>query len=65
MYGTMDEARRRYARRDEDSRASACIQCRQCEEECPQTIVISEWMPYVHQVLGEGEPYDERACAGF
>ena len=64
-YASMDEARSRYARRDEDSRASACIQCRECEEECPQNIVISEWMTYVHEVLGEGKPYDPRACAGF
>ncbi len=36
---------------------SACIQCRECEELCPQSILISEWMPIVHEVLGEGRPY--------
>jgi predicted aldo/keto reductase-like oxidoreductase len=25
----------------------------------PQNIPISEWMPVVHQVLGEGKSYDE------
>jgi predicted aldo/keto reductase-like oxidoreductase len=41
----------------EEKRASQCIQCRECEEKCPQSIVISEWMPIVHEVLGEGKPY--------
>jgi hypothetical protein len=41
----------------EKERASACIQCRECEEKCPQHIEISEWMPVVHRVLGENQPY--------
>jgi predicted aldo/keto reductase-like oxidoreductase len=41
----------------QEARASACIQCRECEEKCPQHILISEWMPVVHEVLGEGKPY--------
>jgi hypothetical protein len=41
----------------EEKRASQCIQCRECEEKCPQSIVISEWMPVVHAVLGEGQEY--------
>jgi predicted aldo/keto reductase-like oxidoreductase len=41
----------------EEARASICIQCRECEEKCPQSIPVSEWMPVVHEVLGEGEPY--------
>lgn len=39
--------------------AVECVQCRECEEKCPQTIPISDWMPVVHQVLGEGKSYDE------
>jgi len=35
----------------EDNRASACVQCRICEEKCPQKIPISEWMPKVHNTL--------------
>jgi len=54
MYNTYSDARRRYQRLSEDSRAACCIQCRECEEECPQDIPISEWMPVVHQALGEG-----------
>jgi predicted aldo/keto reductase-like oxidoreductase len=41
----------------EEARASVCIQCRECEEKCPQSIPVSEWMPIVHEVLGEGKPY--------
>jgi predicted aldo/keto reductase-like oxidoreductase len=44
---------------DEAARASACIQCRECEEICTQQIAISEWMPQVHAVLGEEQPYPE------
>ncbi len=37
---------------DKVNRASACIQCKICEEKCPQSIPISEWMPKVHSMLG-------------
>lgn len=37
---------------DESNRAGQCIQCRVCEEKCPQRIPISEWMPKVHKALG-------------
>ena len=37
--------------------ALSCIQCRECEDKCPQSILISEWMPVVHEVLGEEKPY--------
>jgi len=61
MYNRVEDARRSYERwLSEEERASACVQCRQCEELCPQQIPISEWMPNVHRVLGEGQPYE--AC---
>lgn len=60
MYAKPDHARRAYTWMSEDERASACVQCRECEELCPQGIPISEWMPGVHEVLGEGKPYE--AC---
>ncbi len=41
-------------------RADQCNGCRACEEQCPQHIPISEWLPIVHQVLGEENAYD--AC---
>lgn len=58
MYDKPEQARHAYNNSvDEGRRASACIQCRECEEQCPQSILISEWMPYVHEVLGEGKAY--------
>ncbi|MDH4197854.1 MAG: aldo/keto reductase [Candidatus Aminicenantes bacterium] len=41
----------------ETERAAACTQCGVCEEKCPQEIPIGQWMPKVHAVLGEGNPY--------
>jgi predicted aldo/keto reductase-like oxidoreductase len=58
MYNAFDEARHRYRRMPEEARASACIQCRECEELCPQDIPISEWMPVVDAVLGQGQAYE-------
>jgi predicted aldo/keto reductase-like oxidoreductase len=55
-------ARHFYGMMPEGARASACIQCRECEVKCPQQIVISEWMPVVHAVLGEGKAFED-ACA--
>jgi len=39
--------------------AALCVQCRACEEKCPQRIPISEWMPVVHQVLGDDRGYTD------
>jgi hypothetical protein len=60
MYDKLEEARERYMRLDEEKRAEACIQCHQCEEQCPQSIPISEWMVHIHEILGEGMDVD--AC---
>ena len=63
MYGNPKEAREVYTdwlseeMLPEEVRASACTQCRECEEKCPQSILVSEWMPLVHSVLAEGQPY--------
>jgi hypothetical protein len=59
MYNGFSDARRGYQHIPEEARASACIQCRQCEDLCPQSIEISAWMPVVHEVLGEGRSYEE------
>lgn len=40
-----------------ENRASACVSCSICETKCPQKINISQWMPKIHKVLGENEPY--------
>ncbi len=56
MFDQVDHARQAYGSSlPEEARASACIQCRECEEKCPQHITISEWMPRVHAVLGGHE----------
>ncbi|MCL1848348.1 MAG: aldo/keto reductase [Clostridiales bacterium] len=31
--------------------AGKCIQCKECEEKCPQTIPISEWMPKIKEIF--------------
>jgi hypothetical protein len=57
MYDKPEHARRSYGFLDEEKRASACIACLECEDQCPQSIPISEWMVHVHEVLGENAPY--------
>jgi uncharacterized protein len=60
MYGKPAEGRAAYRWIPEKERASACTTCRECEDKCPQKIPISQWMPVVQQVLGEGKDYE--AC---
>jgi len=56
LYKNREDAENDYKEEiKEESRASACTQCRECEEKCPQHIPISEWMPHVHEALGEGK----------
>lgn len=57
MYGSFDEARWRYEHLRPEEQASACMQCLQCEEHCPQHIAVSDWMKRVHAVLGEKQQY--------
>jgi predicted aldo/keto reductase-like oxidoreductase len=56
LHGELAVAKCRYgglARPGVEISAAQCIQCRDCEERCPQGIAISEWMPRVHALLGE------------
>ncbi|MCX7683105.1 MAG: aldo/keto reductase [Anaerolineae bacterium] len=65
MYEKPEHARIVYTRWfPEPERANMCIACRICEDKCPQRIPISDWMPLVHQVLGEGKPYSECRIGG-
>ncbi len=43
-----------------DERAASCAACSVCEEKCPQSIPIAEWMATVHATLGEGKPLVRR-----
>ncbi len=58
MYNTLEQAREQYTRIPAEEKADACVACRQCEEQCPQQIPISEWMVHVHEVLAQGKPYE-------
>ncbi|MDR3563234.1 MAG: aldo/keto reductase [Negativicutes bacterium] len=40
--------------------ASSCKACNTCEDLCPQHIHISELMPIIHDILGNGQPYPEK-----
>jgi predicted aldo/keto reductase-like oxidoreductase len=58
IYNQPDGARKEYMQWiPELERANNCIDCNNCEELCPQSILISQWMPIVHEVLSEGKPY--------
>lgn len=56
VYGIWDTARKAYASRDEAQRenqktASACTECGECEEKCPQDIPIREQLKEAHAAL--------------
>jgi hypothetical protein len=52
IYGDMSASKFLYGRFfQEAERASACIQCGECEEKCPQGIEIGKLMPSVHEKL--------------
>jgi len=56
MYDADEWAEWAYNDMPEEKRANACIACLECEDKCPQSIPISDWMVHVHEVLGEGAP---------
>jgi predicted aldo/keto reductase-like oxidoreductase len=57
MFDAAALARQGYSWVDEKARAGSCLDCRECEDKCPQHIPIGDWMPRIHGVLGEGQPY--------
>jgi predicted aldo/keto reductase-like oxidoreductase len=57
MYSDLQGGRRSYQSVPEAERANNCGQCNQCEDLCPQHILISDWMVRVHEVLGEGKAF--------
>jgi predicted aldo/keto reductase-like oxidoreductase len=54
MYNSPDRARRSYTFLKEGERADSCQQCGDCEEVCPQSIKIREWLSKVDQFFKEG-----------
>ncbi|NLG48717.1 MAG: aldo/keto reductase [Chloroflexi bacterium] len=52
MYNQMEEAIRRYATIAEGEGAGSCIECHQCEANCPQHISIADELARVREALG-------------
>lgn len=52
MYDDPRTARFRYRQNPKEKWGSACIECGECEEKCPQEIEISEWLKKAHDFLG-------------
>ena len=53
MYGNLIEARNEYKWRPGGEKASACIQCGQCEDACPQHLPIISLLEEVAETLEE------------
>ncbi len=51
MYNILDSAKRQYENMPMEERADMCVACQECEEKCPQHILISSLMPVVHEAL--------------
>ena len=49
MYSDPHELDFQYSSMPEKRRASACQECGECEEKCPQQIPIQDWLKKVHQ----------------
>jgi hypothetical protein len=59
MYNALEDMRERYERMSDEEKAAACVQCRECEEACPQRISVSEWMVHIHEVMTKEMPLEE------
>ena len=53
LYDNFEEMMESYQRIDAEKRAESCIQCRECEDKCPQNLPISELMPEVDEYFSE------------
>ncbi len=53
MYNEYRSARMLYGWLKEEEQATACEQCGQCEELCPQGISITEWLDKAHELLAQ------------
>jgi hypothetical protein len=61
IYDDLDGTREAYERFfDAEQKALHCIQCGECVPKCPQNIPISDWMPVIEEVLGNGKPYQRQ-----
>lgn len=55
-YGDLKRHQMWYGWINEEERADACVQCGDCEELCPQSIAIIEWLGKAHELLGGRSP---------
>ena len=61
IYDDLEGTREAYERFfDMEQKAMQCIQCEECVPKCPQNIPISDWMPVIEEVLGNGKPYQRQ-----
>ena len=51
IYNYFDEPKRLYALFG--GNADACVQCKECEAKCPQSIPISDWMVKIDEIFGK------------
>ena len=54
MYDAPDFGRGQYSLLPESQQASACIECGECLEKCPQGIDIPQWLAQAHKKLWQG-----------
>ncbi|MCD6476205.1 MAG: aldo/keto reductase [Anaerolineaceae bacterium] len=53
MFDSWGTSRFRYKQMPEDSTAPNCAECGECEEACPQSLDIIEWLKVCENVMGE------------
>ncbi|MBN1262621.1 MAG: aldo/keto reductase [Anaerolineae bacterium] len=51
MYEDQWGAQQAYKWLNEENRANLCVECLQCEEQCPQGIEITAWLKKAHELL--------------
>ena len=56
MYDNLIRPRFNYGWLGEGERADSCIECGDCQELCPQSIAIIEWLAKAHQMLAPLAP---------
>jgi len=56
LYDDLPGAKGKYSFVPEGAKADKCQACLDCEQNCPQKIPISEWMPKIHATLAMPKP---------
>ncbi|MBN1954629.1 MAG: aldo/keto reductase [Anaerolineae bacterium] len=55
MYDDLKRAQAFYQWVSAENRADRCVECGECEEQCPQNLPIIEWLKKAHELLGKAE----------